>query len=64
MSTVQSETKARPEKHAPTGLEHELPAGDSSPRPAWPMVLVGGMWVLWVGFLVAMMVIRMRTTAV
>jgi len=42
----------------------DVPAGDMPPRPRWPLVLGVGVWVLWVGFLLAMMVVRMRTTAV
>jgi len=39
-------------------------AGDSPPRAAWPLWLVGGAWLAWLVFLVVMMVQRMNTTPV
>ena len=39
-------------------------AGDSPPRPVWPLVAGVAVWVVWIGFLLAMMVMRMQTTAV
>lgn len=64
-------TKPQAEKTAtdsdkPTTRQNdpELPAGDSAPRPAWPLVAGAMGWALWIGFLVVMMVIRMKTTAV
>ena len=42
----------------------EIPAGDSPPKPMWPLIVGAGVWGIWIGFLLVMMVIRMRTTAV
>ena len=42
----------------------DLPAGDSPPRPLWPLVVGVSVWILWIGFLLAMMVIRLRTSPV
>jgi hypothetical protein len=42
----------------------DLPAGDLPPQPRWPLVLASAAWGLWVVFLVAMMWMRIRTTAV
>ena len=52
-------------RHTETGAhDSDVLAGDMPPRPAWPLVLGVGVWVLWIGFLLVMMVVRMRTTAV
>ena len=60
-----SETAAKgAEAHGSVQANADLPAGDSPPRPTWPLVIGVGVWICWVGFLAAMMVIRMRTTAV
>ena len=53
-------------KESPTYQDDAgVPAGDSSPRPAWPLVAGVTVWVLWIGFLLAMMMmVRMKTAAV
>jgi hypothetical protein len=50
-------TKNRPD-------DAEVPAGDSPPRSVWPLVVGVAVWLAWIGFLLAMMVVRTKTTAV
>ena len=40
-----------------------VPPGCGTPRPGWPMWLALVGFVLWVGFLLVLMVIRLRTSA-
>ena len=48
-----------------TGADNsDILAGDSPPRPVWPLVAGVAVWVVWIGFLLVMMVIRMQITAV
>jgi len=42
----------------------DIPAGDMPPKPVWPLAVGVAAWVLWIGFLAVMMVIRQQTTAV
>ena len=44
--------------------DSDIPAGDLPPKPVWPLVAGAAAWVVWIAFLLAMMVIRMQTTAV
>jgi hypothetical protein len=44
--------------------EAEIPPGDSPPQPRWPLVLGASAWLLWLGFLVTMAILRVRTTSV
>ena len=39
-----------------------VPAGDSPPLPRWPLIVSVVAFVLWIVFLLAMTVIRTRTT--
>jgi hypothetical protein len=48
----------------PKAEQADVPAGDVPPKPLWPLLAGVGVWVLWVGFLVVMMVVRLRTTPV
>jgi len=41
-----------------------VPAGDAPPRARWPLVVAAVAWGAWVVFLVAMMIVRIRTTPV
>jgi len=41
-----------------------IPAGNSPPLPRWPLIVSAVVFTLWVGFLVAMAIIRIRTTSV
>lgn len=40
-----------------------IPAGDAPLMPRWPLVLSAVAWCGWLVFLVAMMVLRLRTTS-
>ena len=42
----------------------DVPAGDLPPQPRWPLVVASAAWGLWIVFLVVMMWMRIRTTAV
>lgn len=65
MKHAQTERAVNEVSKSKTGAANEdLPAGDMPPQPAWPLVVGVAVWVLWLGFLAAMMVIRMQTTAV
>jgi hypothetical protein len=37
-----------------------VPAGDSPPLPRWPMYFWSGLWLIWLAFLVAMVIVRLR----
>ncbi|MCB9866310.1 MAG: hypothetical protein H6816_06705 [Phycisphaerales bacterium] len=40
-----------------------VPAGDAPPLPRWPLYASGAVFALWVCFLIAMAIVRVRTTA-
>jgi hypothetical protein len=40
-----------------------VPAGDSPPMPRWPLIAGIVAWCLWFAFLVAMMLMRLRSEA-
>jgi hypothetical protein len=40
--------------------ENDLPAGDSPPLPRWPLILSATLYGLWMIFLIAMMIVRLR----
>ena len=64
MSKRQAQPTANQNTHETEHDDPEVLAGDSPPRPAWPLFVGASVWVIWIGFLLAMMIIRMRTTAV
>ena len=41
----------------------KTPAGDAPPMPRWPLLLAAAAWGAWLIFLVAMMIVRLGTTA-
>ena len=42
--------------------DNDLPAGDSPPMPRWPLVAASVTFVVWFGFVISMMVIRLAET--
>ncbi len=42
--------------------DNDLPAGDSPPLPRWPLIVAIVAYVLWMMFLIAMMIVRLRYT--
>ncbi len=40
-----------------------VPIGNAPPLPRWPVVVLGLVWLAWIGCLVAMMVSRMEGSA-
>jgi hypothetical protein len=42
--------------------DNDLPAGDSPPLPAWPLKAAIVAYSVWMLFLIAMMILRIRTT--
>ena len=42
----------------------DVPAGNAPPLPRWPLVLAALLWVGWLGFLVAMALMRTGTEIV
>ncbi len=45
----------------PDWSDPTIPCGNSPPMARWPMVLAGAAWMVWIGFLVAMLVLAFRT---
>ncbi len=63
-ATESAESKA--EAHRGSGIgssDPSLPAGDSPPMPRWPLIAGIVAWCLWIVFLVAMMMMRLRSEA-
>lgn len=48
--------------HPKSIWDNDLPAGDSPPLPRWPLTASIVAYSLWMIFLVAMMILRLRTT--
>jgi len=42
--------------------DNDLPAGDSPPLPRWPLTAAIIAYSVWMVFLIAMMILRIRTT--
>ncbi len=58
-------SQASSEDRPKTGIDWADPSvlvGNSPPRSRWPLVLTCGLWVACLGFLVAMMVVRLNAT--
>ena len=52
-----------PASAAPKSIwDNDLPAGDSPPLPGWPLKAAIVAYGLWMVFLIAMMILRIRTT--
>jgi hypothetical protein len=43
--------------------DNDLPAGDSPPLPKWPLVTAIAAYAVWMVFLVAMMILRIKETS-
>jgi len=41
--------------------DNDLPAGDSPPLPRWPLVFWITLYLAWMVFLIAMVIVRFRT---
>jgi len=50
---------ARPAGTTPAVPDDGIPAGDSPPKPAWPLILAFVAWGGWLIFLIAMAVYRL-----
>jgi hypothetical protein len=37
-----------------------IPAGDSPPKPRWPLILAAVAWGAWMAFLIVMLAVRLR----
>ncbi len=49
------------QRNAPhPGADDGIPAGDSPPKPRWPLVLAALAWGTWMAFLVVMLLIRLH----
>ncbi len=44
----------------PAQAEDDIPAGDSPPKPMWPLALAAAAWAAWMIFLVVMLIIRLH----
>ena len=62
-SEMENEAPASSEEGSGGRGDRDLPVGNSPAKSRWPLVLSGFAWLLWVVFLVAMMVSRLRTSA-
>lgn len=60
MSTNDTATQT-PESRNPKSIwDNDLPAGDAPPLPRWPLTVSVVVYGLWMVFLVAMMILRLR----
>ena len=55
------ETELAPKQPRINWNDPDVPAGNAPPLPRWPLVLAALVWVGWLGFLVAMAVVRTST---
>jgi hypothetical protein len=57
-------SKAEQRNRPPVGPSDDgIPAGDSPPKPRWPLVLAAVAWGTWMVFLIVMLVFRLRESA-
>jgi hypothetical protein len=57
-----SNQEAEPVKAKVNWADPNIPPGDSPPMPLWPLVASAVAFGLWLVFLIAMAVVRIRTT--
>ncbi len=57
MSTVENSTDAGKRKSI---WDNDLPAGDSPPLPRWPLTVCIVLYGLWMVFLIAMWIVRLK----
>ncbi len=53
-------SKPDKQKNSQVMPDDGIPAGDSPPKPRWPLILAAAAWGTWMAFLVAMLVVRLR----
>jgi hypothetical protein len=53
---------SKPEKRnmPQPGVDDGIPAGDSPPKPRWPLLLAAVAWGAWMAFLVVMLIVRLH----
>ncbi|MBN1492350.1 MAG: hypothetical protein JXA69_20730 [Phycisphaerae bacterium] len=52
-------TKSDTHKNPPAVPDMDIPAGDSPPKPKWPLILAAVAWGGWFVFMLAMLIVRL-----
>lgn len=47
-------------KDATAPADNGIPAGDSPPKPRWPLLLAAAAWGMWLVFMIVMMAVRVH----
>ncbi|MBN1491621.1 MAG: hypothetical protein JXA69_17040 [Phycisphaerae bacterium] len=52
-------TEKETRKDTPAVPDADIPAGDSPPKPKWPLIVAAVAWGSWFVFLLAMLIVRL-----